>query len=160
MLESIFKSEKRQLETKCLLACLPACLILTNKFSVWAYWKLFCHLISLGYPLDGLSKSFDKTMRVNIIQFCSISVSFGSMFFFLFQNLDVRASENLSDSWLFNWISCNKGLKAKMSCFFCLTPLRLICSGIRKTTLFLTSHRLKKYKNLHPQSFKNGAKIW
>ena len=33
----------------------------------------------------------------------------------------------------FNWISCNKNLKAKISCFFscffCLTPLRLECSG-------------------------------
>ena len=36
---------------------------------------------------------------VNIIQFCSISVSFGdSMHFFLFQSLDVRVSENLSAS--------------------------------------------------------------
>ena len=34
----------------------------------------------------------------------------------------------------FNWISCNKDLKAKISrfftCFFCLTPLRLECSRI------------------------------
>ena len=30
----------------------------------------------------------------------------------------------------------------------------------RKTTLFLTSHRLKKYKNLHPWSFTNGVKTW
>ena len=62
----------------------------------------------------------------------------------------------------FNQISCNKGLKAKISCFltcfFCLTPLRLECSRSRKTALFLTSHRLKKYKNLHPWSFTNGAK--
>ena len=44
----------------------------------------------------------------------------------------------------FNRIFCNKGLKAKISCFFCLTPLRLEYSRMRKTTWFLTSHRLKK----------------
>ena len=45
-----------------------------------------------------LSKIFDKTIGVggggggvNIIQFCSISVGFGSKYFFLFQILDVRA---------------------------------------------------------------------
>ena len=56
----------------------------------------------------------------------------------------------------FNQISCNKGLKAKISCFlcfFCLTPLGLECSRSRKTASFLMSHRLKKYKNLHPRSF-------
>ena len=41
--------------------------------------------------------------------------------------------------------SCNKSLKTKISCFFlcyfCLTHPRLECSRIRKTTLFLTSHR-------------------
>ena len=48
----------------------------------------------------------------------------------------------------FNRISCNKDLKAKISrftCFFCLTPLRLECFRSRKTTSFLTSHRLTKY---------------
>ena len=51
----------------------------------------------------------------------------------------------------FNRISCNKDLKAKFSYFFsCLLFdfLRLECSRIRKTALFL-----KKYKNLHPRSF-------
>ena len=45
----------------------------------------------------------------------------------------------------FHWISCNKGLKTN---FFCLTPPipRLECSRIRKTALFQTSNRLKKYK--------------
>ena len=38
--------------------------------------------------------------------------------------------------------------------FFLFNPLRLVCSRIRKTTSFLTSHRLKKYKNLHPWSLK------
>ena len=39
-----------------------------------------------------------------------------------------------------NRISCDKGLKAKISCFFlcflCLTPLRLECSRSRKTASF------------------------
>ena len=53
----------------------------------------------------------------------------------------------LSDCQVFQlvkWISCNKGLKAKMSCFlsyfFSFTLLRLECSRIKKTALFLTSH--------------------
>ena len=64
----------------------------------------------------------------------------------------------------FNQISCNKGLKAKISCFcicfLCLTPPlpRPKCSRIRKTASFLTSHRLRKNKNQHPWSFTNGAK--
>ena len=46
-----------------------------------------------------LSKIFDKTIGgVNKIKFRSISVGIGSMYFFLFESLDVRASENLSDS--------------------------------------------------------------
>ena len=59
---------------------------------------------------------------VNVIRFRSTSVSFGSMyfFFFLFQILDVRALENLSENLsvrFLNQHSCNKGLKAKISCF-------------------------------------------
>ena len=64
----------------------------------------------------------------------------------------------------FNQISCNKSLKAKISlffsCFFCLTHLWLECSRRRKTALFLTPHRMKKYKNLDPRSFTNGVKTW
>ena len=48
---------------------------------------------------------------MNIIQFRSISVGFGSMYFFLFQGLDVRA---LLLVRFLNRISCNKGLKAKI----------------------------------------------
>ena len=60
----------------------------------------------------------------------------------------------------FNRISCNKGLKAKISLyiFFLFNPLKLECFRSRKTPLFLTSHRLKKYKNLQPLSFMNWAK--
>ena len=57
---------------------------------------------------------------------------------------------------VFNQISCNKCLKAKVSCFFvcffCLAPLGLESSSSRKTASFLTSHRLKKYKNLHKRT--------
>ena len=60
----------------------------------------------------------------------------------------------------FNQISCNKGLKAKISCFFscffCLTPLGLESSSSRKTASFLTSHRLKKYK----KSASTGLHTW
>ena len=52
----------------------------------------------------------------------------------------------------FSRISCSKGLKVKISCFFlyffCLTPLRLEYFRIRKIASFLTLHRLKKYKNI------------
>ena len=54
---------------------------------------------------------------MNIIQFRSISVSFGSMYFFYFKEM-----LELQKIFLFvrfsNQISCNKGLKAKISCFF------------------------------------------
>ena len=50
-------------------------------------------------PWMDLSKIFDKTIGgVNKIKFRSISVGIGSIYFFLFESLDVRASENLSDS--------------------------------------------------------------
>ena len=112
-----------------------------------------------------LSKIFYQTVGVNIIQFRSISASFSSMYFFLFQSLDVIELQKIFLLVrFFNWISCNKGLKAKISrfftCFFCLTPLGLECSRSRKTTSFLASHRLKKYKNLHPLSFTDGVKTW
>ena len=106
------------------------------------------------------------------------------VFFFYFNKAYIL---ELQKSFLlvmfFNQISCtvcNKGLNAKISCyflcFFCFTtplpPLtlpslsppsspRLESSSSRKTTALLTtSHRLKKYKNLHPRSFMNGAKTW
>ena len=44
--------------------------------------------------------------------------------------------------------------------FFLFNPPRLECSRIRKTALFLMSHRLKICKNLHLLSFKIGAKAW
>ena len=79
-------------------------------------------------------------MGLNMIQFCSISVSFGSMYF-------IQLPKSFLIVRFFNWISCNKGLKAKISCFFlcffCLNLLGLECSRIRKTTSFLPSHRPK-----------------
>ena len=78
---------------------------------------------------------------MNIIQFCSIFVSF-----------DISQSSEYQKVFLIvtfvNGISRNKGLKAKISwfflCFFCLTPPRQECSRIRKTSSFLTLNRLKK----------------
>ena len=51
----------------------------------------------------------------------SILLHFGKLrqyLFFLFQSLDVRASENLSTSQVFQSDPCNKCLKAKISRFF------------------------------------------
>ena len=63
----------------------------------WYCRLYFFPWIPRGYPLNGSVKDFLSNHRgVNIIQFRSISVSFGSMYFFLFQSLDVRASENFS----------------------------------------------------------------
>ena len=44
--------------------------------------------------------------------------------------------------------------------FFLFNPMMPECSRIRKSALFLMSDRLKKHKNLHPQSFKNGVKTY
>ena len=41
-MESIYNSENGKWQAECLLACLPARLILTKKFSMWIYWKLCC----------------------------------------------------------------------------------------------------------------------
>ena len=85
---------------------------------MWYCQLYFFSWIPHGCPLNASAKDFLSNHKgVNIIQFCSILVSFGSMYFFLFQSLDVRASGNLLVR-VFNWISCNEGLKAKISCFF------------------------------------------
>ena len=66
-----------------------------------------------------LSKIFDKTIgRVNIIQFRSISVNFGSMYFFYFKAKMLELQKIFLIVRFFYWISCNKGLKAKISIFF------------------------------------------
>ena len=44
--------------------------------------------------------------------------------------------------------------------FFLFNPMMPECSRIRKSASFLMSNRLKKHKNLHPQSFKNGVKTY
>ena len=68
----------------------------------WYCWLYFFLGISCGYPSDGSLKIFDKTLEgVNIIQFRLVPVTFGSMHFFLFQSLDVKASENRSRSQVF-----------------------------------------------------------
>ena len=102
-------SEKGRLHAECLLPCSPACLILTKKFSVWVYWKLFCHFwycrlyfflwIPHGYPLNRSVKDFLSSHGGG--EYNSILLHFGKLqqcVFFLCQSLDVRASENLSAS--------------------------------------------------------------
>ena len=129
----------------------------------WYCQRSFFPWIPRGDPLNGSVKEFLSYRRgVKIIQFRSISVSFGSMYFFYFKAEMLGLQKTFLLVRFFNWISCNKGLKAKISrfftCFFRLTPLGLECSRSRKTASFLTSHRLEKYKNLHPRSYTNGAK--
>ena len=95
----------------------------------------------------------------------SISVSFGSIYFLYSKALDVTASsENLFASLVFSIISLAiwvfKGQNVMFFLIFFLfnppplpspIPPRLECSRIRKAASFLLmSHRLKKYKNLHP----------
>ena len=99
------------------------CFAIFDQSSLVILFTWYCRLyffpwIPPGDLLNGSVKDFSSCLRgVNIIQFRSISVSFGSMYFFLFQSLDVRASEKLSVRF-FNQISCNKCLKAKISCFY------------------------------------------
>ena len=181
------KSEKVKLQAKCLLArywqrnflCefTENCSAVFVKSGGITLLTWYCQLyffpwISCGYPLDGSVQDFDETTGG---EYNSISLHFckpWEHFFLLFQSIDVRASENLFDSQVFQLDLFNRGSKAKIvspiyffqnvfSCvFFCLSPLRPECSGIRKTASFLASHRRKKYKNLHPRSFTNGAKVW
>ena len=55
---------------------------------------------------------------VNIIRLRSISVSFRSMYFFYFKALMLECQKIFLVVIFFNWICCNKSLKAKISCFF------------------------------------------
>ena len=67
----------------------------------WYCWLYFFLWIPHSYPLNGSVKDFlSNHRRVNIIQFCSISVSFSSVYIVLCQDLDVGASENLSASYV------------------------------------------------------------
>ena len=96
---------------------------------------LYCRLYFFPWipvnPLNGSAKDFLSNLRgVNMIQFRSISVSFGNMYFlFLFPSLNVRASEN------FLLVRCSiRSLVIRFKgqnftffymFFFCLNPLRL-----------------------------------
>ena len=64
---------------------------------------------------------------VNIIKFFSISVNFLACIF-LVQSLMLELPKIFLIVRFFSWISYNKGLKAKISCFFscffCLNPMR------------------------------------
>ena len=145
-MESIWNFEKERLQVECLLACSPSCLLLTKKFSAWVYWKLFCCF----WPIKPHNFAH---------------VVLPTLFFpWIACGYHLVLQKTFLLVGFFNWISCNKGSKAKISCFFvcffCLTPLRLECSRSRKMASFLTSQRLKKYRNLHPPSCMNGVKTW
>ena len=85
-------------------------------------------------------------------------------FFFLLQSLNVRASENLSDSSAFSIGSIIKRPKlhvfSRVFLFNIPDSLRLECSIVRKIPSFLALHRPKKHESLHPRSFTNRAKTW
>ena len=70
-----------------------------------------------------------KPWGMKIIQFCSIFISIGSMYFFYFKAQMLEVQKIFLLVKFFSQISCNKSLKTKISCFFlcffCLTPLRL-----------------------------------
>ena len=56
------------------------------------------------------------------------------------------------------------GLKTKISCFFssffCLNPLRLECSKMRKTASFQTSHRLRRNTKIYIHKMLKSANFW
>ena len=109
---------------------------------MWYYLLYFFLWISLGYPLHWSVKDFWwNHTGVNIIQFYSISVS--QHLFFYFKTWMLELQKIFLIVRFFIEIFCNKGLKAKFSCFFlcffCLTCQKLECSRIRKIASFLTS---------------------
>ena len=124
------------------LACLPACLLAwcwqrrhflckftENCFTIfdqsshtilltWYCQLYFFQWISCGYPLDGYVEDlFIKPVGEHysiLLHFCMPRQDF----FFLFQSLDVRASEIFLMVMFLSGISCNKSLKTKTSHFF------------------------------------------
>ena len=120
----MLKSEKGKLQTKCLLACSPDtdkinfpheftenCFVFDQSSHIillmW-YRQLYFFLeISHGYPIGG---------EYNPISLCFCKLR--QHVFFLFPRLDVRASENLSNSLVFNQIFCNKSFKGQNFIFF------------------------------------------
>ena len=91
-------------------------------------------LLTLFFPVNSMWLSLGwvcqrfliKPQGVNIIQFRSILVGFGSMYFFYFKAYMLELQKIFLIVRFFNQISCNNGLKTKISCFlcvfFCLTP--------------------------------------
>ena len=121
-MESTWNFEKERLQAECLLACSPACLILTKKFSAWVYLKLFCCF----WPIKP--RNFAHVVLLTLF---------------------------------FPWIACGYHLVLQKT-FLLVGFFKwfLECSRSRKMASFLTSQRLKKYRNLHPPSCMNGAKTW
>ena len=65
-----------------------------------------------------LSKIFYENQRgINIIQFHSISVGFGSLYFLSFKAVMLELQEIFLIVTFFKRISSNKDLKARISCF-------------------------------------------
>ena len=128
-----------------------------NCFAVFDHWSCTILLLCLcllhffpGISCGYLLKIFDKTIEGEHNSVSLHFYKFRQKFFFFLQSLEVRVSEIFLIVRFFNRISSDKCLNAKkfyfFLSFFCLTPLRLEYSRIRKTTLFLASHRLKKYE--------------
>ena len=117
---------------------LLACLL------VWYLWRNF-----LDEFTDNCLVVFDQSSCPVLLAWCCL-LHIASWYYLL----------SISDIQVFQMI---KGWKAKISCFcscFLFNPMRLECLRIRKAALFFPSHRLKKYRNLHPQHFRNGAETW
>ena len=89
-------------------------LIIYTTNQVIYFFKLIVFTIPCGSLLNGSVKYFLPNHRgVNIIQFRSILASFGSMYFFYFKAQMLEFQKIFLLVRFFNWISCNKGLKAK-----------------------------------------------
>ena len=177
-MERIFKTKKRKLEVKCLLSYSPdtdkeilrvsllqtILPFLTNQATEFCSCGIANFIFSVNFTWLSLRSIVEDFWQSIGSEHNSISLHLCKLrrhVFFI-----SRLQKIFLMVRFFNWISCNKGLKAKFSCFFVvfffiyLTPLIRKFSKIRKTVFFLTSHRLKKYKKLHPRGFTNGVKMW
>ena len=147
-MESIQNSDKERLQAEHLLACSPLrnfpCKFTENCFAIfdqsshvillmWFSQLYFFLWIPCGNPLDGSVKHFLSNRR-GWIWFNFVLVA---CIFFYFKSGMFELQKIFLLIRFFNWISCNKGLKAKIlrfyKCFFCLNPWGLECSRSRKT---------------------------
>ena len=68
---------------------------------MWYCWLYFSCEFHMWLSLRWICQRFLIKSYLNIIQFCSIFVSFGSKYYIFFQSLDIRASKNLSNTQVF-----------------------------------------------------------